>query len=186
MSANYSSSKKLVVKFSESFDINDIKEMAKEIFNDEEHKVEYIDEFKAGIIITVKTASDDQINSLENKLKEKYSSFTKNNEENKQDVKPIEVIDMPNVNVYDLVREYIKPISITFVVTIVIFAILFRKLGLIKSLLVPALIIIGINALYISIVSILRIPVSEYIISIGLFIYAASLIGTVIYEKTIS
>lgn len=185
MGANYGSSKKLAIKFSESFDINDIEEIVKEAFK-EEYKVEYIDEFKAGVIITVKTASDEQIEMIENKLKEKYNSFTKNNEENKEDVKPIEVIDMPNVDVYDLVREYIKPILITFVVTIVIFAILFRKLGLIKSLLVPALIIIGINALYISVISILRIPVSEYIISVGLFVYATSLIGTAIYEKTIS
>ncbi|MDE5830436.1 MAG: hypothetical protein K2H53_01805, partial [Clostridia bacterium] len=127
--------------------------------------------------------SDEQTKTFEDKLKEKYNSFSKNSE---KDTNIVEIIDMPSVNAYDLVREYIKPIAITFIITVIILWVLFRKLGWVKALVIPACIIIVINALYISVISILRIPVNEYAISIGLVVYAVSLIGTACYTKIIS
>lgn len=61
---------------------------------------------------------------------------------------------------------------------------MFRKSGIVKALVIPLCLIIGINGVYISAVLILRIPVSEYIISIGMFIYAISLLIACAYTKS--
>ncbi len=107
-------------------------------------------------------------------------------EEANEGIEIVDVIEMPDVHVNDLVKSYIKPLAITFVITLIALAIIFRKLGIVKSLVIPAIIIIGVNALYISVVSILRIPVNEYAISGFIFVYAMSLIGTAWYTKSIS
>jgi len=106
-------------------------------------------------------------------------------EEANEGIEIVDVIEMPDVHVNDLVKSYIKPLAITFVITLIALAIIFRKLGIVKSLVIPAIIIIGVNALYISVVSILRIPVNEYAISGFIFVYAMSLIGTALYTKTV-
>lgn len=107
-------------------------------------------------------------------------------EEANEGVEIVDVIDMPEIDAHDLVKSYIKPIAITFVITLIVLAIIFRKSGIVKSLVIPAIIIICVNALYISVVSILRIPVNEYVTSGFIFVYAMSLIGTALYTKSIS
>lgn len=44
--------------------------------------------------------------------------------------------------------------------------------------------IIAINAIYVSTIAILRIPVNEYIISIGVLVYVVSLFTPVLYLKS--
>lgn len=162
--------------------------MVKEVLNDTDYEIDYSNEFKDGIIITTKSISDEQITELKNKIKAKYSSFNnKTNEENEDEHNHeeniISTIDVPNVNIYDLIKIYIKPIIITTIITLVFLAIIFRKSGIVKSVIIPIILILGLNALYISAIAILRIPVSEYIISIGIFVYAISLIITTLYTK---
>lgn len=185
LGSKYKSQKKLSVTFAESFEISDVEGLVKEIFEEDTLNVEYTDEFKDGVIITLTTSSEEQVENFKNKLREKYSSFSKMEEAN-EGVEIVDVIDMPSIEARDLVKSYIKPVVITFVITLIFLAIIFRKLGIVKSLVIPAIVIIGINALYISIVSILRIPVNEYVISGWMLVYAMSLIGTAWYTKTIS
>lgn len=187
---NYGSSRKLIVDFKENFEIADVENMIKDVFKDKEFEVKYTDRFEAGITITVKDATDEEITELENKLKEKYPSFNQE-EQTETDVeeeeeaanKTIQVYEMASVKIYDIIKDYIKPIIISVIITLVVFAVVFRKSGIIASVVLPAIMIFEINALYVSIISIIRIPVNEYVISIGLLVYAMSLIGTCIYMK---
>lgn len=160
----------------ESFEIKDIEEIAKEVFGDIEYTVSYKNKFEAGVFINVKEVSDEQISNLENKLIDKYQF-------EKEDEDIVKVIDMPSVDIYDLIKLYIEPVIITAVVTILFLTIVFRKLGIVKALIVPICLIIGITGIYISGVAILRIPVSEYIIGVGVFVYTMSLVIATLYGK---
>lgn len=173
------------VTFAESFELSDIEGIAKEIFGENYIRSEYTNEFKDGVIITLKASQKEQVENLKTKLREKYSSFSKMEEAN-EGVEIVDVIDMPEIDARDLVKSYIKPVAITFVITLTVLAIMFRKSGMIKALVIPAIIIICVNALYVSVVSILRIPVNEYVTSGFVFVYAMSLIGTALYTKSIS
>jgi len=63
------------------------------------------------------------------------------------------------------------------VIALVYFIIAFRKLKLTKRFIEPALVIMIIGALYVSIFAICRIKINEYIVPIGIFIYIISLLG---------
>lgn len=83
---------------------------------------------------------------------------------------------MPAVKIYDLVKSYITPMIIVTATVILVLTIFFRKLGIIKAILYQVCLILGINLVYISAVAITRVPVNEYIVSTGVFVYAMSLI----------
>ncbi len=156
----------------EESNIDDVKEIITEVFSGE-YKVEYTDEFYDTISIKLKDASDEQIEEIKNKLVEKYEF---------EDVENyILEINVPAVEVYDLVKEYIKPIVISFIIIIIYFGIAFRKLGTYKSIMEPIIITVIMLALYISILAICRIPINDYSVPIGIFIYMMSLLGITLY-----
>lgn len=186
----YNNSKKINIQFKESFQISDVNNMAKEVLGNQKYKIDYIDEFEGGVVITTENITDEQIDSLEGKLKEKYKTFAteeeneeNNEEENQTHNNIVQIRNMPKAKTYDLVKEYIFPIIITTVIAIAFLGIMFNKIGTVKSIVIPACTIVGGLAVYISAIAILRIPVNEYVISIGMFVYIMSLIGTAIYLK---
>lgn len=181
----YGVHKRLRIDFKENFEIEDVRAIAKEVLKDNKIKVSYADNLKSKVIIATDSASDEQVSELEGKLKEKYPSFVNDEEEDNEakDTNIIEVLDVPSVDLYDIVSIYIKPVIITTLVVILLLGIIFRKLGIVKSFGIPICLILGINLIFVSILAILRIPVNEYIISLGTFIYGISLVIAAIYTK---
>lgn len=187
MDFEYDNAKKISIQFRESFEIADIDNMTKEVLGNQKYKIDYIDEFEGGIVITTENMTDEQIKSLESKLKEKYKTFV-NEEENNEDEEHehneiVQIRNMPKAKAYDLVKEYILPIIITSLIAVAFLVIMFHKVGIGKVIAISVGLIIGIIAVYISAIAILRIPVNEYVISIGIFIYIMSLLGSAVYLK---
>lgn len=177
MSPELGNVKKLSVHFQEKFELSDIDAIVKEVLENEKYEITYTNRFEDNIMITAKEISDDQVTKIKEKLKEKYSSFSEN-------TNIAQLIEVPSVEIIDMVIDYIKPLVITTIVVLVILAILFRKLGFVKCFILPLAMILGINAFYISAIAILRVPVSEYMIAFGMLIYCFSLIGTALFMKS--
>lgn len=118
-------------------------------------------------MITVKTVTDEQKENLESKLEQKYTSLKLEEQEGEEAHihEIVRVTHMPKINLYDLVKSYIKPVAITLIVSIITLGIFFRKLGIVKGVVLPLCLIILINGTYISSIAITRIPVNEYVIS---------------------
>ncbi len=178
LSNDYDNSKKIAIYVKEGINIEDIKQFSKEVFGKDNCTVEYSDRFETSVFVNVKEISDEQKTNLENKLKEKYESLSKL----EGDV--IEITDVPKVDIYDLIKSYIKPIAITTGLVLIILLIMGREKGMAKALFIPLGLILGISAFYVSAIAILRIPVSEYIISVGIFVYTLSLIIAAAYAKS--
>lgn len=156
------------VYMSQAVELDEVKGLVGETFNGK-YKVEYTDEFKDTISIKATGMSDEQIQEIQNKLKEKY--------EFEEGANHIVIMTIPTMRVYDLIRDYIMPIVLSFVIVIVYFAIAFRKLGIYKSLIEPVISVVLIGGVYVSILVICRIPINEYVIPLGIFIYIVSLLG---------
>ena len=178
----YSGFNRMNIKFSEYFILDDVDKMAKEVLGDAEYRIDYIDEFEAGVVIKVKEISEEQVKTLESKLKEKYPSFVHEEEDTTHVI--IQELETPAVNSYDLIREYIMAVVITAVIAIIFLAIMFYKLGLLKSFGISSMVVIGVLALYVSAIAILRIPLNRYVISAGLLVYSLSIMGVAVYLKT--
>ena len=168
----YNSYTRFLVYMNKESNLDDVRELVKEVYNGE-FDVSYIDEFKDTISIRAHDISDEQIETLKTKLKEKYEF--ENVDEN------IVTFNTASVGTFELVKDYIVPFAIIFFVVMIYFAFAFKKLGWLNGLVIPAITIIIINALYVSIIAICRIPINLLTVPVGVFVYIISLLGVTVY-----
>lgn len=166
LSLMYSNNKRIDVYIGKDFSLGDIKVIADEIF--EGNKVlqtsELIDDYAS---VTVKDASEEQVNNFKTKISEKYNVS--------EELQSIKTTEVPSVNVIDVMKPYIFPIILVTLIATMYLAIRFREKNALKvcAKVISSLIII--EAVYLSIIAITRIPFNDLIMPIGLLIYIISL-----------
>ena len=167
----YSSHKSIDINIQKQFENEDVYKIAKEVFENQKVKVQKVELYEDMVSIIVKDATDEQLENLNTKLNEKYEL------ENKKD--DMVITNVPSVEISDLVKPYILPVSISFVVIIVYLVIYMainnrvnRKLSILKEISKAILTIIGIELLYLSVFAITRLEVNYTTLPIGIIIYA--------------
>ena len=164
---------RILIYMNTESNLDDIKSIFSEIF-DGKYSIAYTDGFKDTVSIKAQGITEEQIDILENKINEKYKY-------DEEDTDYMVTINTASVGTLELIKDYIKPIVISFILALIYFAFAYRKQGLIDGLIIPAASIVIINSLYISIIAICRISLNSFIIPIGVFIYILSLLGTAAY-----
>lgn len=150
--------------------INDIKNICKEVFNDKEVIVRKVELFDDAININVESMTDEEKQNLVNKVNEKYETeFT---------IDSINVKVIPKVRIRDTVRPYIVPLVIATVAIVAYMVIRFRKIKITKLLGKIAAIILLTEATVTSIVTIARIPVTPVLINV---MFAVAILELVLY-----
>lgn len=166
LSLMYSNNKRIDVYIGKDFSLGDIKVIADEIF--EGNKVlqtsELIDDYAS---VTVKDASEEQVNNFKIKISEKYNV--------PEELQSIKTTEVPSVNVIDVMKPYVFPIILVTLIATIYLAIRFRKQNVLKVCAKTISGLIIVEALYFSIIAITRIPFSDLIMPIGLLIYIISL-----------
>lgn len=175
LGANYGDWTIINIHMSEKSNLEEVKQIANEILGGN-FKISYTDEFSDTISIKTKEASDEQISNLKNRIKEKYGA--------PEGTENIQIIKTPNLRIFDLVKEYIKPVAITLIAVLVYYVLAFRRLGIVKSLIMPLIEIVVIGGVYVSILAICRVPINEYVIPLGIGIYVLSLLVITICLKS--
>lgn len=167
----YSNHKSIDVNLQKQFENEDVYKIAKEVFENQKVKVQKVELYEDMVSIIVKDATDEQLENLNTKLNEKYEL------ENKKD--DMVITNVPSVEISDLVKLYILPVSISFVVIIVYLVIYMainnrvnRKLSILKEISKAILTIIGIELLYLSVFAITRLEINYTTLPIGVIIYA--------------
>lgn len=166
----YSNNKRIDVYIGKYFSLGDIKVIADEIF--EGNKVlqtaELLNDYAS---VTVKDASEEQVNEFKTKISEKYNVSEK--------LQSIKTTEVPSVNVIDVMKPYVFPIILTTLIATIYLAIRFREKNALKVCAKVISLLIIIEAVYFSVIAITRIPFSDLIMPIGLLIYIVSLMGLV-------
>ena len=165
----YGENTQININIGKEFDSKDIKNIAKEVFGNQSVIVEHVEIYKDVVQITVKDATDEQIEELNNKINEKYE--LSNDLSNPDDVL---VARNANTRLRDLVMPYILPISISAAIIVIYEVIRFRKLGVWKVLYEAILAIIAPQAVLFSIYAIARIPVNRLTAAISIALYMLS------------
>lgn len=167
----YSNHKSIDVNLQKQFENEDVYKIAKEVFENPKVKVQKVELYEDMVSIIVKDATDEQLENLNTKLNEKYEL------ENTKD--DMVITNVPSVEISDLVKPYILPVSISFVVIIVYLVIYMainnrvnRKLSILKEISKAILTIIGIELLYLSVFAITRLEINYTTLPIGVIIYA--------------
>ncbi len=165
---------KLNEKYSTDFDIKDIKKDV--ILN--EMKIESID-----------TMTDEEKTNLIAQIKEKYNlEYT--NEELLETTSKVQLSKIAKTSLYDILKEFIIPLSISLGIVMVYFAIRYHKAYKNAWIIIPiklAFNMILLQSFILSVIAIARIPVSSYMPTLVIMIWILQLISeTLNNEKRIN
>ncbi len=150
--------------------IKDINDMCKEVFKDKKVIVRKVELFDDAVNINVESMTDEEKQSVVEKVNEKYGT--------EFSAETISVKSNPKVRIRDIVRPYIVPLVISIIAIVAYMVIRFRKMSSLKLLGKIAAIIILTEATVISIVTIVRIPVTPTLINV---MFALAVLELVLY-----
>lgn len=178
LDANFKEYKLIDIKIGKDFNISDIESITNEVFSGKKVEIHKIGDFEDAVAIKVSDSdvSDEQKNSLNTKINEKYGI--------ENTVDDMKVNAVPKVKVIDLIKPYIVPVIIITVLVLIYMAIRFREIGAIKVVLQTIAMTIMAELLYFSIIAITRHPVNSLVMPVSLIIYVTILtLLTGMFEK---
>ncbi len=170
----YDDSVRVEMYIGKDYTKSDVEAIAKEAFSTKEVLIQKIEFFNDSVAITVRESNDEKLNNLVTKVNEKYGTTL-----TKED---LTIVDVPHYRGRDIMSNYIVPIAISAVLIIIYSIIRFRKIELAKIIAKLVIWPIIIEALYLSILAIARIPISYYTLPLGI-ILAVITLTTITYKN---
>ena len=171
----YADHVKLDIYIEKGCNIDDIKNIAQEVFGNQEIKYQKISDFNDEISINIKEVTDEQEEELKNKLIEKYEL------EETQNI--LTKTNIGKIRARDILKPYIIPIIIATLLIIGYTGIWYMKLGSIKIMFELFINILLIQWVYWSIITILELPIGIYTMPISILIYIITVVATSIKNQ---
>lgn len=141
----------------------DVEQIASEVFGDTRFFVQKVETFGHAISIVADEITEEQKNQIIEKFNEKYKTDI--------NVKDIETVSIPFTRIKDVIKPFILPGIVTFVIILLYFLIRFKNLEwkaiLAKAVIIPVLA----ELLLYSIIAITRIPFGRLAIACGIGLY---------------
>lgn len=148
-------------------DMNEVENIVNEAFNNKELKIQKIDFFNDSVNISVVEPTDEEIQTLINKLNERY------NQNNTID--SISIVKTANVFLKEIIKPYILPCIIALALVALYMIIRFRNQGVVKVALLPIFATLIVEALFFAVCAIIRIPITIWIIPFALILMIITL-----------
>ena len=175
-SLEYSENIRIDLYIGKGYSLTDIKQIAEDVFKTKQIMYRPIEDFSEAVSITVREASDEQIENLKAKIQEKYEL------ENTDSL--IEKQTIGHFRGRDIVKPYLFPFAIATIIILVYMAAKYHKLGIGKTVLKSAFWIIITQVILLSLIAITRVPIGKLTISMVLIVYILTLLGiTNYFEK---
>lgn len=172
----YSKNLRLDIYLGKEYTREDIEQVAKEVFGNERMQLQQVEYYGDMFTITLPQEVeelDSKIEQLTNKLNEKLGLELK--KEN------IAKVYQPHIRLSSVLKPYLVPLAISMIVILAYVMIRFRKIGVWKTLAFYVLTVLASELLYLSILSICRVPINRLVTPIGLAIYV--IVITVVTAK---
>jgi preprotein translocase subunit SecF len=168
----YRQHQKIELNIGEKVELSKIQKVANEVFGKNKAIVQIIEVYKDVVQISAVEISEEQKNSVVEKINSLYA------QENEVLIKSedVKIITNANIRLRDILKTYISPILIVTIAILVYFAIRYHKLGLIKSVVKPGVILILTQLILLSVLAIIRFPMGSLTTPLVLIIYVISLI----------
>lgn len=165
---NYSYRQFIIIINNTELDKNKIEEIAKKVLENKIVKVKEVERFGNALEIISTEITNEEKENIINDINEQCGLELSNSK--------IDVLSVNETNIKDIVYPYILPCSITFILVIVYFMIIYHKLGckmvLLKSFCFPVII----ELIYYSVIVVGRISINNIIIAISLALYILSIV----------
>ena len=163
----YSKNVELDVYIGKVYEKADIEQIVKDVFPGERVVIQNIELFNDMFSITLAdNRPEEELNSkieeLTEKINEKYELSLKSDE--------IGIIHNPKIKLSSIVIPYAVTVGISMVVILAYIGIRYKKLGVIKTIIIYIISIGAVELLFLSILAITRLPINRMIIPIGLLL----------------
>lgn len=168
----YRHHQKIELNISEEVEIAKIQKVADEVFGKNNANVQIIEVYKDAVQITAAEISEEQKNSVVEKINVLYP------QEGDVLIKAenVEINTNTNVRLRDVLKPYIYPGVIVTIAVLIYFAIRYRKLGILKSIVQPVVVLILTQVILLSVLAIVRFPMGRLTTPLILLVYVSSLI----------
>lgn len=178
-SLDYKEYTRIDVYLGKDYNLEDMKQIAKEVFPKEKIRYQEIETFHDSLSVHVSSLTEEQLATFKEKVKEKYELEETDNS--------IVTTTIPHYRIRDMVKPYIIPMIIATILIFVYVGIRYLNLGVYKVIGVLLLRIVVSEAVLASVIEITRIPVGIYTMPVGIVVYILVTVLTVVgYEKQIS
>lgn len=163
----YSNHREIKVYLGKEYNINDVKQIVKEVMPNEKIAINEIEKFSDMFVIKTKKVSKEQEETLKQKFAEKYEIQDTSN--------LITVSSVGKLKIRDLIKPYITPVLLATIIILGYMALRYKKLGMGKVV-IEQLIILAIAAgLLLSVMAISRCPVNRLFIPAGITVYVLTI-----------
>lgn len=174
---SYSAHKQIDIQIGKEFDNKEIKALVKEVVGNRKVTIQKVELYEDMVSIGIEDISEEELQSLTTKINEKYG--IENTVEN------IAVTSVPNVRGRDLIKPYLMPLAISFLIILayIICYVLInnhlgKKISMLKAILGTIEIILEFQLLYLALLAITRLPVTTLTIPVAIVIYVLTTIGS--------
>lgn len=174
----YRHHQKIELNIGEEVKTEEIQKIADEVFGKNKSNVQIIEVYKDAVQITAKEISEEQKNALVQKVNELYPQEAAEGKEATALIKAenVKIITNTNIRLRDVVSPYIIPMIIITIVVLVYLAIRYRKLGIVKLIVEPAVILVLAQLILLSVLAIVRFPMGRLTMPLVLIVYIVSII----------
>jgi preprotein translocase subunit SecF len=165
----YQASQKIELFIEDEFDKADIKAITDEVLEGQDVLIQTVEMYKDMVEIISPEITDEQKESIIEKVNEKYSLEIENDD--------IEIESIPATRLRDVFKPYVMPMVIATLIILIYVGIRFYKLGSIKSMTKTGIIAVVAQLVLFSLIAVTRFPIGEYVTAMVLFVYLLSIFG---------
>lgn len=152
----------IVIKIGKKIELKDIKQICDEVFQNKNYIVRNVEMFSDSADIIVESITDEEKEELVNKINEKYeTSLT---------VQDLTISSNSNIRIRDIVKPFIMPTIISIILIGIVYFIVYRNKEIVLKFIKTLIITLITEALIASVIAITRLPLSQTIITIMLFV----------------
>lgn len=162
----YQDSKKVEINLGKTFEEKEIKEITKEVFENQPVRIQTIEVYKDAVSITTTEITEEQKTDLVTKLNEKYEIELK--------AEDITIEEVAHIRGRDIIKPYLIPFTIVTVIVLVCLVIRYNKLNVLEVLIQTIGIIVLAQLVLLGIMAITRMPIGIFTIPTVLLVYMLS------------
>lgn len=175
----YEARNKITLSNKTGIEISEMEQIAKEVLGDKRFKVQEVELFGNTVSIIANEITEDEKTKIVEKFNEKYGSDVSTDN--------VTITNIPHTRIRDIIKPYILPIAITFIIILVYFMIRYSKLGITKVFIETIVKTAVMELLAFSIIAIARIPFGTIVppIILGVYTITVAIISTNFENKRV-
>lgn len=167
----YKEHERITIYIGKEYKIEDINKIAKEVFEGKKVQCEKLEIYDDTPIINVEEVTEEQLEQLKQKIVEKYEMESSEN--------LIRTSRVSNTRGRDIIKPYIMPVTITTLIILAYVTLRYKKLGKLNIIFDFILKLLIAETVYLSLLSILRIPIGVYTMPVAILVYIITTIISV-------